>query len=46
MNGDGSFEIIEKMKGSRLVGLEYERLYPLAPEALQRLTAREGNTRF
>ncbi|MEK7116418.1 MAG: class I tRNA ligase family protein, partial [Patescibacteria group bacterium] len=46
MNGDVSFEIIEKMKGSQLVGLEYEPLYPLSPEALQRLTAREGNTRF
>ncbi len=45
-DGDVPFEIVEKMRGSQLVGLEVEPLYPLSPEAFQRVTAREGNTIF
>ncbi len=41
-DGDVPFEIVEKMKGSQLVGMEYEPLYPLSKAALERLTAREG----
>lgn len=44
--GDVPFEVVEKMKGSQLVGLEYEPLYPLSPEALAHLTAREGKKVF
>jgi isoleucyl-tRNA synthetase len=31
---DGEYEIVEKMKGSELVGLEYEALYPYIQESI------------
>ncbi len=43
-DGEVPFEVIEKMRGSQLEGMEYEPLYPLSPESLQRVTAREGKT--
>ena len=43
---DAQFEILEKMPGSALKGLEYEPLFPLSDEAFSRMCAREGKTRF
>lgn len=41
-DNDPSFEVLEKVKGSSLEGLEYEPLFQLPPEALEKLTARAG----
>lgn len=39
---EAPFEIIEKMKGSSLKGMEYEPLFDISDEARERMTAREG----
>lgn len=44
--GEMPFEIIEKMKGSQLVGTEYEPLYPLSAEAEKAFIARPGSTTY
>ncbi len=44
MGEDVPFEVIEKVKGSQLVGLEYEPLYPLSAAGLEHLVARPGKT--
>ncbi len=38
------FEVLEKMNGKDLEGLEYEPLFPLSPEDLAKVTARAGQT--
>lgn len=43
---DVPFEIVSKMKGSDLVGMEYEPLYPLSQDATEKMVARSGETRF
>jgi isoleucyl-tRNA synthetase len=42
---DVSFEVLNKMKGSELAGLEYEPLYPLGDQ-FETLVARPGKNRF
>jgi len=40
------FEIVEKMKGSALVGLSYEPLFELSADARARMTARDGKNMY
>lgn len=44
--GAPPFEVVSKINGSDLVGVEYEPLYPFSPENLEKLTARAGKTLY
>ncbi len=43
-DNEPTFEVLEKMNGSDLVGMAYEPLFALPPEDLEKLTARAGKT--